>query len=170
MPVNMHGPYTDAMISDAQAGIENTYFTLLPALSGANILTGAGHLEGGLFVSFAQLMIDSEITGIVQRALKGFPVNEGTLGVDAIARSIIDDNLLIDDHTMQYLRNRTVYQPKLLVRESRSTWIEKGATSMRQRACEMARDLLSTGETVPLDPYIEKQLMEVVDRAAKELE
>ena len=38
IPVNMHGPYTDSPISDCQAGIENTYFSLLPALAGADIL------------------------------------------------------------------------------------------------------------------------------------
>ena len=47
MPVNMHGPYTDSIIPDCQAGIENTYFSLLPALAEADILTGAGHLQGG---------------------------------------------------------------------------------------------------------------------------
>jgi len=78
MPVNMHGPYTDSLTSDAQAGIENTYFTLLPALVGANILTGAGHLEGGLFVSYTQLLIDSELTGIIQRAARGFEMRESS--------------------------------------------------------------------------------------------
>lgn len=170
IPVNMHGPYTDSVVSDAQAGIENTYFTLLPAMAGANILTGAGHLEGGLFVSFAQLMIDSEITGILLRALKKFPVDEDTLGIDAIARSVIENNLLIDDHTIKHLRDRAIYQPKLLVRESRSTWIEKGAKSMQQRAREMAKDLLSSCETIPLDSTIKKSLIEVINEAAQELE
>jgi trimethylamine--corrinoid protein Co-methyltransferase len=170
IPVNMHGPYTDSVLSDAQAGIENMYFTLLPAMAGVNILTGAGHLEGGLFVSFTQLMIDSEITGIVQRGLKRFPIDEETLGIDAISRSIVENNLLIDDHTMKHLRNRIVYQPKLMVRESRSTWIEKGAKSMRQRGREMAKDLLSRSETIPLEPYIKKSLKEVIDEAAQELE
>lgn len=170
IPVNVHGPYTDALTSDAQAGIENTYFTLLPALAGANILTGAGHLEGGLFVSYAQLMIDSEITGIVQRVLQGFEVDTNSLGMDAIDRSISSDNLLIDPHTMANLRKINTFRPKLLNRTPRQMWVEQGALSMKDRAREMAKQVLTDHEPVPLDRATEKELKNVIRHAREELE
>lgn len=170
IPVNMHGPYTDALTSDAQAGIENTYFTFLPALAGANILTGAGHLEGGLFVSYTQLLIDSEITGIVQRAIKGFSVDTNTLGVEAINRSAITKNLLTDQHTMANLRNIESFRPKLLSRERRQIWLDQGSKTMEQRAREMAKKLLATHQPAHLDPTIIKGINEVIDEAAAKLE
>ncbi|MFW6103761.1 MAG: trimethylamine methyltransferase family protein [Bacteroidota bacterium] len=165
LPVNMHGPYTDAMTSDIQAGMENTYFTFLPALAGANILTGAGHLNGGLVVSFSQLLLDNELMGIVQRALKGFSVDDDWLGLDAIARSINEDNLLTDDHTMKYLRDVTRYKPGLQVREQRAEWIRGGSRGMKERADELAKELIEEHEQIPLDPAVSKALSEVVREA-----
>lgn len=170
LPVNMHGPYTDALLSDAQAGIENTYFTFMPALAGANILTGAGHLEGGLFVSFAQLMIDNELMGIVRRAVEKFEVNEDTLGADAIERSLTSGNLLVDDHTMKFLRKSGRYKPTLLIRQARQNWLDAGAKDMQKRAWEMAKTLLESYEPLPLDEGIARQLDEVVAEAARKLE
>jgi trimethylamine--corrinoid protein Co-methyltransferase len=170
IPVNMHGPYTDSIISDTQASMEDTYFTMLPALAGANILTGAGHLEGGLFVSYTQLMVDSEITGVVQRAVQGFEVDANSLALDAIKRSVINQNLLTDPHTMANLRAIRVYKPKLLTREPRQTWLNEGSKTMEQRAREMARTLLATHETIPLEPFIQKELDQVIVGAAVELE
>ena len=81
LPVNMHGPYTDSPLNDCQAGIENTYFSLMPAMAGADILTGAGHLQGGLVVNFAQLVMDDELIGIVNRAIQGLEVDEESISV-----------------------------------------------------------------------------------------
>jgi len=169
IPVNVHGPYTDSIISDAQAGIENTYFTLLPALSGANILTGAGHLEGGLFVGFPQLIIDSEINGIAQRVLEGFEVNVNTLAVDAIQRSIRKNNVLTDPHTRSNLRKINRYQPILVNRTPRQTWVDQGSPTMQDRAHAMVNELLANHEPVPLDPAIEKELQKILQHAKIEL-
>jgi len=169
IPVNVHGPYTDSLISDAQAGIENTYFTFLPALGGANILTGAGHLEGGLFVSYTQLMIDSEITGILQRALQGFDVDTNSLGVDAIHRSISSINLLTDPHTIANLRKTNSFKPKLLNRTPRQLWVDQGSLSMKDRAREMAKRVLTGHEPIPLDHETEKELNSLIKQATKEL-
>jgi trimethylamine--corrinoid protein Co-methyltransferase len=169
IPVNVHGPYTDSITSDTQAGIENTYFTLLPALSGANILTGAGHLEGGLFVSFPQLIIDSEINGITQRLLEGFEVNANTLAVEAIQRSIRKNNVLADPHTRSNLRKVNRYQPILLNRIPRQTWVDQGSPTMQDRAHAKVRELLASHEPDPLDPAIEKELQNLLQHAKKEL-
>jgi len=169
IPVNVHGPYTDSKISDAGAGFENTYFTLLPALVGANILTGAGHLEGGLFVSYTQLMIDGEINGAVQRVLQGFEVNQVSLGVEAIHRSLSHNNLLIDEHTIENLRKTNFYKPKLVNRTSRQIWEEQGALSMGDRAHAMAKKILTSHEPAPLEQDIQKELKKVLEQAARDL-
>ncbi len=170
IPVNMHGPYTDSLTSDTQAGIENTYFTLLPAMSRANILTGAGHLEGGLFVSYTQLMIDSEIAGIARRLVDGMLVDDNSLGVDAVRRSAVSHNLLTDPHTMANLRKTGSYRPKLLTREPRQTWLDAGSPTMQCRAREMAKSLLQSHSPAPLDPGVEKELQKVIQEAAAKLE
>lgn len=169
IPVNMHGPYTDSLASDSQAGIENTYFTLLPALVGANILTGSGHLQGGLFVSYTQLLIDSELTGIVQRAVRGFKVDPGTLAIDVLRRSMTAQSLLTDKHTMTNMRTIDSFRPTLLTRDPRQTWLDEGSPTMEHRAHARAKSLLATHEVVPLDPGVQKEIKELIREADSKL-
>jgi trimethylamine---corrinoid protein Co-methyltransferase len=170
LPVNMHGPYTDSITSDVQAGMENTYFTFLPALAGASILTGAGHLEGGLFVSYTQLILDHELMGMVQAAIQGFDVDENTLALDVIARSVHTSSLLTDEHTLANLRKVRIFRSKLLSRQPRQNWLDAGSKTMDQVAREKAINLLQTHEPAPLDASIQKALGEVINAAAAKLE
>ena len=169
IPVNMHGPYTDGVVIDSQSAIERTYFTFLPAFAGANVLAGAGHLEQGLVISFTQLLIDNEIHGLVNRALEGFEVNDDTLAVDAIARSVPVGNFLTDAHTLKHLRMER-YIPHLLTRDARATWEAAGSKDMATRAKEQAQEILRTYRPTPLDEDVARMLDEVVAEAARELE
>ena len=168
IPVNMHGPYTDSPISDCQAGIENTYFSLLPALAGADILTGAGHLQGGLVINFGQLVIDDELIGMVNRAREGLLVNDDMLGFDAVKDSIKTDNLLMHPHTMQHLRSNR-FRPKLVTRTARSNWENDGSKTMQDRAIEKAKSILENHQPTPINENVERGIEELVQEAEKKL-
>jgi len=168
MPVNMHGPYTDSPLNDCQAGIENTYFSMMPALAGADILTGAGHLQGGLVVNFAQLVIDDELVGLVNRAIQGLDVDEESLAFEAVKASIETDNLLMHPHTLRHLRSDR-YRTKLMTRSARATWEAEGSKSMRDRAIEKVKSLLAKHEPKPLDESIQKGIDELLVEADRNL-
>jgi trimethylamine--corrinoid protein Co-methyltransferase len=168
MPVNMHGPYTDSPLNDCQAGIENTYFSLMPAMAGADILTGAGHLQGGLVVNFAQLVMDDELVGLVNRAVQGLEVDEENLGFEAVKASIETDNLLMHPHTLRHLRTDR-YRTRLMTRSARATWEAEGSKSMRDRAIEKVKSLLSKHEPKPLDETIQKGIDELLVEADRNL-
>jgi len=168
MPVNMHGPYTDSPLNDCQAGIENTYFSLMPAMAGADILTGAGHLQGGLVVNFAQLVMDDELIGLVNRAIQGLEVNEESLGFEAVKDSIETDNLIMHPHTLKHMRSDR-YRTKLMTRVARATWEADGSKSMRDRAIEKVKSLLDKHETKPLDENIIKGINELLIEADRKL-
>ena len=168
VPVNMHGPYTDSPINDFQAGVENTYFSLMPALAGADILTGAGHLQGGLVVNFTQLVLDDEMIGMVNRAMEGMDVDEESLGFDAIAESIESDNLLMHPHTLKHMRSNR-YRSKLLTRSARATWEAEGSKSMRDRAVEKANRVLENHQPFPLEADKQKSIEELIEEAESRL-
>ncbi len=170
LPVNMHGPYTDSPASDLQAGMENAYFVFLPALAGATILTGAGHMDGGLYISYPQLVMDNELTAIARRAAGGFAVNKDTLAPGAIARSLEQGNLLMDEHTLQFMRREPRLRSHLLVRQPRQSWLEAGAEEMPARARREAAHLLQTHQPAPLDREVETALGEILGRAVRALE
>ncbi len=168
MPVNMHGPYTDSPLNDCQAGIENTYFSLMPAMAGADILTGAGHLQGGLVVNFTQLVMDDELIGLVNRAIQGLEVDEENLGFEAVQASVETDNLLMHPHTLRHMRSDR-YRTKLMTRTARATWEADGSKSMRDRAIEKVKALLAKHEPKPLDESIQKGIDELLVEADKNL-
>ena len=168
MPVNMHGPYTDSPLNDCQAGIENTYFSLLPSLAGAAILTCAGHLQGGLVVNFAQLAIDDELMGIVNRGMQGLKVDEENLGYEAVKASIETDNLLMHPHTLRHMRSDR-YRTKLMTRSARAIWEDSGSKSMRDRAIEKVNDLLEKHVPKPIDENVQSEIDNLLKEANRKL-
>lgn len=170
IPVSVHGPYADSVIPDAQSAIERTYFTLLPALAGANVLAGAGHLEQGLVISLAQLAIDNEIHGIVGRALEGFEVDDHTLAVDAIHQSLNEGEFLTSDHTLEHLRKVRRHTPDLFARDTRAAWVAAGSQDLLARAKRRVADLLDQYQPTREDEDVAKNLDEVITQATAELE
>lgn len=170
VPVSVHGPYTDSVIPDAQSAIERTYFTLLPALAGANVLAGAGHLEQGLVISFTQLAIDNEIHGLVSRALGGFDVDEDTLAVEAIHQSLTQGEFLTSDHTLEHLREVRRHTAGLFARDARSAWMAAGSKDLLARAKERIAKLLDCYQRTHEDEEIEQQVNRIIAQSAAELE
>lgn len=168
MPVNMHGPYTDSPLNDFQAGMENTYFSFLPAFAGADILTGAGHLQGGLVVNFTQLVLDDELIGMVNRAIEGLAVDDEHLGFEAVEASIETDNLLIHPHTLRHMRSKR-FRPKLVTRMPRASWENAGSKSMRDHAIEKTRMILAEHQPVPLIDDVNQAIDEVLEEAGEKL-
>jgi trimethylamine--corrinoid protein Co-methyltransferase len=114
-------------------------------------------------------MLDNELMGNVRRAIKSFEVNDDRLGLDAIARSIQEDNLLTDDHTMKYLRDVMSYKPKFQVREQREEWLKKGRKGMKERAEEKAKELMASYNPTPLDTDVRQALDEILEEAESKL-
>jgi trimethylamine--corrinoid protein Co-methyltransferase len=168
IPVNMHGPLTDSPINDIQSAIERTYFTFLSAYAGATVLAGAGHVEQNLIVSIPQLIMDEEIYGMVFRAMDGFAVDEETLGVEAIGRSLVASNFLTDEHTLRNMRLER-YLPGLMWRESRVAWEEAGSKDMTTRAIEKADHILSSHTPKPLEADKAQQIAEIIREAEQKI-
>jgi trimethylamine---corrinoid protein Co-methyltransferase len=103
--------YGTAGTSDAKTvGVQSTYESamsaLIVAMSGANYIHDiAGLMEMDMTVSYDKLVIDNEILGRCQRVLRGIEVNDDTLGVDMMIEKGPDQDYLMDDHTMKYMRS-----------------------------------------------------------------
>ena len=77
---------TASNIVDAQAAYEAEMAVWGAVMGGVNLLyQGAGWLEGGLTASFEKLIVDAEILQMISEVLQPLPVDEASLGFDAIA-------------------------------------------------------------------------------------
>jgi len=163
IPTNMMGQITDTFIPDGQSMIERVFNTLLPTLARANLVSGAGQVEHVYAVDPVQLVIDDEIVGMTKRILRGFEINDDTLGLDALARVGPGGNFLSDDHTLKYFKTE-YYRPRIFNRGTREIWQSKGAKDLNENARERAKAILREHKPVPLADDIAKELDSIIKR------
>jgi trimethylamine--corrinoid protein Co-methyltransferase len=170
LPVNVYGLSTNAHVPELQNGYERALNAIVPALAGADELSGVGELEAGVMGSYAQMVIDNEIAASVRRLRRGFVVDESALAVDVIA-AVMDGsrNFLEQRHTVRYLRAGEVFYTRLAERRSWEEWDQAGREGMVERAQADAERLLSEHQVLPLTDEQERELDDILQQAGKEL-
>jgi len=168
-PSDVYGLDTTSKILDEQVAFEKGLNGILPALAGANMLSGAGSIEGGITASYEQLVIDDEIFGMIFRAVKGIDVDEERLAVDVIAKVAREEsNFLQQVHTLKHFRQEQ-YFPKLSDRSSRSRWQEMGSKSVVEVAREKVKKILAEHQPLPLDKDVVQEIEKILKKATRTL-
>lgn len=170
LPVNVYGFSTNAHTLDIQSGYERALNALLPALAGADELSGIGELAAGVTGSLAQLVVDNGIAGSVRRALKGIRVDEDSLAVGVI-RDVMkaERNFLTELHTVNYLRSGEIYLDDLVQRGSFQEWEAAGKADLAEKAQAKAEQILEKHIVPPLDSYQNRELDKIILHAEDEL-
>ncbi len=166
MPPNLFGAVADSMVADAQSAAERTINVLLPALSGANVLAGFGHIEHCYTYDPVLLVLDNDLVGMVRRLMCGVEVTDETLGMEAIMRVGSTGNYLIDPHTLRHYKTE-YFVPKTINRFVRGVWESKGMKDADELARERARKILAEHRAEPLDPKLLAELDKIVEAADK---
>jgi len=163
LPVNVYGFSTNSHTLDIQNGFERAWNALLPALAGADELSGIGEMEAGVMGSLAQMVCDDEIAAGVQRIRRGYSAREDALAVSVIA-DVMDGshNFLAQKHTRRYLRGGEVLLTNLAERSSWETWEHEGRQGMAERAQALAEHLVATHEVPPLEARQEAELYRIL--------
>ncbi len=166
--VTVIGFNTASKMSGAQASYEKTMSTLLPVLAGADVVYGAGSIEGGMAASFEELIIDDEICRAILKSVQGIEVNDETLAVDVINKVGPGGHFLAEKHTLKHFKEELFF-PELTDRNSYDAWKKTGGKSMIRRAKERAEEILEEHWPTPLDREVQKEISEIISRAEKEL-
>jgi trimethylamine--corrinoid protein Co-methyltransferase len=170
LPVNVYGFSTNAHGLDAQDGFERALNAAIPALAGADELSGIGEMEAGVMGSYAQMVADNEFAGSIYRIRKGIAADEDALAVDVIASAMSSTrNFLGQKHTMKYLRSGEVYLTKLAERGSWEAWENAGRLGFVERAQAAAEKLLREHQVPPLEAAQERELDALMKAAEIEL-
>ncbi len=169
LPCDVYGLDTDSKILDEQSGLERAMGGLLPALAGADSLSGAGCIEGGITASYEQLVIDDEIFGMIFRAAKGIDVDEDKLAADVIVKVVKESsNFLEQKHTLKHFQSE-YFRPKLASKDARARWEKLGSQSIVEVARERVKKILAEHQPLPLDEDASKKVEEIVKTATKTL-
>ena len=155
-------------MSDPQVGHEKTLTGLMSALAGANQIYGAGMLESGVTIDFAQLVMDNEIARMIKHCVSGIPVSDATLMVDDIRRVGSAGDFLSMPSTLAHMREHQS-MPRLIDRTVREDWEARGSTDIVTRALEEARSILADHRPDYLPADVRKQVREVRKAAETKL-
>jgi trimethylamine--corrinoid protein Co-methyltransferase len=157
LPSRVLGATTDAKTLDLQCMLERVANLMPPVLAGADFVVCAGTLDSITTESHALLVLDDEIAGMLLRLARGIEVDDNTLAVELIKEVGWEGNYLAQRHTAQSFR-REHFLPKLLPRDVRQTWEQKGSKTTLDLARERARVILAKHEPRVLEPAVEREL------------
>lgn len=168
--VNVYGFSTNAHTLDAQNAFERGLNASLPALAGADELSGIGEMEAGVMGSFAQMVLDNELAKSVHRQRQGLSADAEHLAVEVINTVMnTNRNYLASKHTLKHLRAGEMALTKLAERNSWDTWEDKmSRKQMADYATDEAERILREHVVPPLEPQQEAELDRILAAAEKE--
>lgn len=164
LPVNVYGFSTNSHTLDIQSGYERALNAVVPALAGADELSGVGEMAAGVMSSYAQIVCDNEIARSIRRLLREFAADEDALAVEVIAAVMEGPrNFLGQRHTVRYLRAGEILMSRLAERRPWEEWERTGREGMAERAQQEAERLLSQHRVPLLAPEQERELDALMD-------
>ena len=155
VPLSMGAYATGAKRSDWQAGLENGLSAWMASVAGSDMLLGIGLLHGSRIWSYEQMILDAEIAGIVDAMLRGIPVDDASLALDAIAEVGPGGDYLTSPHTRTAMKG--LWKASYLDRRPYGQW-EADPDKPHRDALERARTLLRDHRPEPLDPAVDAEL------------
>jgi trimethylamine---corrinoid protein Co-methyltransferase len=164
MPSRSGGALTDASYPDAQAGFESMMGLLTAVNSGVSfVLHAAGILSSYLAFSYEKFVMDDEMCGMVRYFKRGFAVNPETLAYDVIAAVGPGKNFLVEDHTVRHCR-KAFWKPAVCDRGGLEAWMQGGQHDAVARARQRWQRLLREHKDPALDPTVERQLQDYLQK------
>jgi trimethylamine--corrinoid protein Co-methyltransferase len=162
LPVFGLGGSTDSKVLDQQCGMEATLSLMTALLHGANIVHDVGFMDAGLQGSLQMLAICNDHIGFIRAATAGVVVNDETLALDVIEELGATGNYLDHPHTLKHFKEP--FYSKLADKGTYSQWVDKGATTMEERAARQVDKILASHEPEPLPPDVQQDLKKIVER------
>ena len=167
LPTAGGGKSCSAKISDEQMGYESMFNSLLPALSGMDVIGGAGAVDNALVACYRKLAIDNEVSSLTQFALQERVVDEDTMAVDAIHEVVNGEkNFLGSPHTLKHLRTE-LWKPGITERLTYDDFIADGR-NCGERARDLILDLLKNHKVTPLSDAQIAEIDTIVEKALQQ--
>ena len=162
LPVFGLGGSTDSKALDHQCGMEATVSLMTALLHGANIVHDVGFMDAGLQGSLQLQVMCNDTIGFLRAATRGVVVDDETLALDVIDELGPTGSFLSHDHTIRHYREP--FYSKLADKGGYSQWVDKGATTMEQRAAVMVDKILATHQPKPLPAEVQAGIQKIVER------
>jgi trimethylamine---corrinoid protein Co-methyltransferase len=167
LPTHAYLGMSDAKVIDVQCGLESAGGTLLAALAGVNMVSGAGMLDFESCQSLEKLVIDAEIIGMARRLLAGVEAHEQPIALPLMRRLGHRAEYLADPHTVKWFRRELHIPSEVIDRSSFEGWKAKGARTALERAADRVDRLLAAFEPPARSVSLRPELHRIASAAAR---
>ncbi|UCE45670.1 MAG: trimethylamine methyltransferase family protein [Methanobacteriota archaeon] len=168
MIADVYGVTTDVNGWDLQIGLERMMSALMPALAGADNLSGIGGAWGNAG-SYEMLVIDDEIYKTIFRIVHGIEVDDDRMALDIIDNVGPMGNFLAQMHTMKYLKQGEMRISPLFDKRTSERVRTEGFKPLHVAAKEAVKKILKEHEVTPLDRDVDQEITKTVKEAGKAL-
>jgi trimethylamine--corrinoid protein Co-methyltransferase len=169
LPTHAYLGTTESKLLDMQAGLESGIGALVGALSGINMISGAGMIDSLLCQSPEKLVIDAEGIAMAKRMLDGMKVHTETLATGFYEGvNFKGGDFLKQKITMKLLREEQYLPGKVIDRDSMRGWKQSGSMDTFARARIRVQEILASYKRPELDPTkVDMLRAHVLDLAKK---
>jgi len=162
LPVFGLGGSTDAKVLDQQCGAEVALSLFTALIHGANIVHDVGFMDSGLQGSLQLQVMANDLIGWIRAATAGVPVDDETLALDVIDELGPTGDYLTHEHTLRHFKEP--YYSKLADKGTYSQWVDRGATTMEERAARQVDEILDSHQPESLPADVQRDIKRVVER------
>jgi len=151
LPIWAYAGATDSKAMDAQAGAEAMFSIATSMLSRCNLIHDVGYIEYGNTSCLEMVTMGNELVKMCRSFVRGIPVNEDTLALDAIRRVGTGDAgniFLSDEHTFKHFMTAQ-FLPKLLNRSRHDVWEKAGSMDLYKRCNVETKRILAEHQMQP---------------------
>jgi trimethylamine---corrinoid protein Co-methyltransferase len=167
LPTHTYLGASDSKIVDAQAGLESGISSIIGALAGINMISGAGMLDFLACQSPEKLVIDAEGIAMAQRLLAGIEVRTETLAT-ALFEGINFKGDFLKQKVTRELFSKEQYLPSPVIdRDSIRGWQTSGSPDTFARARKRVQELMEMYVKPRYSPEQEKELRTMVENLAR---
>lgn len=166
LPTHAYMVAGDGRVIDAQVEMESGMSAMLGALTGINMISGAGMLDFLACHSIEKLVIDAEAIASAQRLIAGVEPRGDSLAVAMFAQTGLQGDFLKLKETRSLFRREQHFPSNVIDRGLPPA--DGTDPGILERARQRVEELLSSYERHPLSPECEQELIAFAHRAAKE--
>lgn len=167
LPTHGYLVATDSKFVDAQAGMESARSAVLGALSGINMISGAGMIDFLACHSVEKLVIDAEAIASAQRLLKGIEPRGETLATGAFAQIGLSGEFLKLKETRALFRQEQQIPSDVIDRNSRGA---EETQDTFARAGKRAEELIGQYRRPELPDDLVREWKRIVERETRRAE
>ena len=166
LPTHTYLGASDAKLVDAQAGIESGMGTLVGALAGINMISGAGMLDFLACQSPEKIIIDSEVINMAKRLTTGVQQHTDTLGLEFFDTIHFKGEFLMQKATRDLYGWEQWLPSDVIDRSSIREWHPEDNNNAFTRSTKRASELLEAYERPQFPKEQTTELQSLVSKLA----